>query len=207
MGRLLPPSMQEVRFLISVSGASSGRRMRSAAGCLGVTGRDPMKFVYLASATALCLVAAPAIANDYPWTPEKPITIIVPWGAGGATDQVTRVTAGVLEEELGRRVGLDRQEERLGSAARRLHLGRRSAETAGNVQASRSVRHLGRGLAALQYGHQRATGLGQSRHLLSDDDRLRGGNGSRGYRHHDGRRRFVRPRGRRSVEGRRRRRL
>jgi tripartite-type tricarboxylate transporter receptor subunit TctC len=46
------------------------------------------------------LAAAPALAADYPWQPERPITIIVPWGAGGATDQVTRVTAGVIEQAL-----------------------------------------------------------------------------------------------------------
>lgn len=78
-----------------------------------------MKFVYLASAVALCLVAAPAIANDYPWTPEKPITIIVPWGAGGATDQVTRVTAGVLEEELGQRVVIVNQPGASGSIGKK----------------------------------------------------------------------------------------
>ncbi len=49
-------------------------------------------------------LALPAAAQDYPWQPEKPITIIVPWGAGGATDQVTRITAGVLEDELGHSV-------------------------------------------------------------------------------------------------------
>lgn len=78
-----------------------------------------MKFVYIASAVALGLVAAPAIANDYPWTPEKPITIIVPWGAGGATDQVTRVTAGVLEEELGQRVVIVNQPGASGSIGKK----------------------------------------------------------------------------------------
>lgn len=43
-----------------------------------------------------------ALAGD--WKPEKPITLIVPWGAGGATDQVTRVTAGALEGPLGQKV-------------------------------------------------------------------------------------------------------
>lgn len=39
-----------------------------------------------------------ALAED--WQPTKPINIIVPWGAGGSTDQVTRVTAAILEEHL-----------------------------------------------------------------------------------------------------------
>ncbi len=38
------------------------------------------------------------------WKPKKPITIIVPWGAGGSTDQVTRIVAGELEEPLGQKV-------------------------------------------------------------------------------------------------------
>ncbi len=52
----------------------------------------------------LALTAVSVSAADYPWKPTKPITIIVPWGAGGATDQVTRLTAAVLEDELGQRV-------------------------------------------------------------------------------------------------------
>ena len=38
------------------------------------------------------------------WKPTKPINIIVPWAAGGATDQVTRVAAGELEEALGAKI-------------------------------------------------------------------------------------------------------
>lgn len=38
------------------------------------------------------------------WMPDKPIQIIVPWSAGGSTDQMTRVTAGVLEPHLGQPV-------------------------------------------------------------------------------------------------------
>ena len=37
---------------------------------------------------AACL--APALAQAQ-WKPTKPVTIIVPWAAGGATDQVTRL--------------------------------------------------------------------------------------------------------------------
>ena len=58
----------------------------------------------LAASAVIVAMAIPAWAGDYPWKPTKPITIIVPWGAGGATDQVTRVTAGILEEELGQSV-------------------------------------------------------------------------------------------------------
>lgn len=55
-------------------------------------------------ATALAFSASAALAQEHSWKPDRPITIIVPWGAGGATDQVSRITAGVLEEELGQRV-------------------------------------------------------------------------------------------------------
>ncbi|WP_380058799.1 Bug family tripartite tricarboxylate transporter substrate binding protein (plasmid) [Falsihalocynthiibacter sp. SS001] len=54
----------------------------------------------LMGAIASMVVASPALAE---W-PEKPLQLIVPWGAGGATDQVTRVVAAELEEALGQSV-------------------------------------------------------------------------------------------------------
>ncbi|MEM8664584.1 MAG: tripartite tricarboxylate transporter substrate binding protein, partial [Pseudomonadota bacterium] len=70
-------------------------------------------------AAALAAFAVPAMAADYPWKPEKPITIIVPWGAGGATDQVTRVTAGVLEDALGQNVVIVNQPGASGSIGKK----------------------------------------------------------------------------------------
>ncbi|HEV7372027.1 tripartite tricarboxylate transporter substrate binding protein [Arenibaculum sp.] len=55
----------------------------------------------IAAVAATTLSAVPALAQ---WQPERPINIIVPWGAGGSTDQVTRVTAPLLEEALGQSV-------------------------------------------------------------------------------------------------------
>ncbi len=55
----------------------------------------------LALAAAAATLAAPAAAQ---WKPAKPITIIVPWAAGGSTDQVTRITAAELEKVLGQKV-------------------------------------------------------------------------------------------------------
>lgn len=52
-------------------------------------------------AAALALVA-PAVHAQ--WKPVKPITIIVPWAAGGATDQVTRLAAAELEPALGQKI-------------------------------------------------------------------------------------------------------
>lgn len=52
-------------------------------------------------ASAVAAVAITASANAQDWKPDGPINIIVPWGAGGSTDQVTRVTAPILAEALG----------------------------------------------------------------------------------------------------------
>jgi tripartite-type tricarboxylate transporter receptor subunit TctC len=62
----------------------------------------PAKFVRTLVASLLfAAVAAPAHAQ---WKPTKPITIIVPWAAGGSTDQVTRVAADEVEKALGQKV-------------------------------------------------------------------------------------------------------
>ncbi len=53
----------------------------------------------LAMTPALMLTTGFAMAQE--WQPERPINLIVPWGAGGSTDQVTRVTAPILAEALG----------------------------------------------------------------------------------------------------------
>lgn len=53
----------------------------------------------LATALALGLTGA-ASAQNYPWKPTKPITVIVPWGAGGSTDQVVRLLAKEIEGAL-----------------------------------------------------------------------------------------------------------
>src|SRR3954451_2483313 len=48
----------------------------------------------------LCLSAAASAQ----WKPTHPITLIVPWAAGGSTDQVTRVTAAEIEKALGQTI-------------------------------------------------------------------------------------------------------
>lgn len=50
-----------------------------------------------AAVIALGLGVQPALAAY----PERPITIIVPWGAGGGTDATARILASLLEQELG----------------------------------------------------------------------------------------------------------
>jgi tripartite-type tricarboxylate transporter receptor subunit TctC len=55
-----------------------------------------------------CLFAAAILAFGAPagaqWKPTKPIRIIVPWGAGGSTDQAIRAITGDLEQALGQSV-------------------------------------------------------------------------------------------------------
>jgi tripartite-type tricarboxylate transporter receptor subunit TctC len=63
-------------------------------------------------AAALLFASAAAHAQ---WQPNKPITIIVPWAAGGSTDQVTRVTAAELEKHLGQKIVIMNQPGASGS--------------------------------------------------------------------------------------------
>ena len=54
-----------------------------------------------AAGVAAMLSFAPAHAQ---WKPNKPINLIVPWAAGGSTDQVTRITAAEIEKVLGQKI-------------------------------------------------------------------------------------------------------
>lgn len=76
----------------------------------------PARTARLAAAllAALPLALAPSAASAQ-WKPEKPITIIVPWAAGGSTDQVTRITAAELEKALGQKVVIVNQPGASGS--------------------------------------------------------------------------------------------
>lgn len=58
------------------------------------------------------LLASAAAAD---WTPEKPIRIIVPYGAGGVTDQIVRVVAREMEPVLGQSVVVVNQPGAAGS--------------------------------------------------------------------------------------------
>lgn len=65
--------------------------------------------------TVSTIVASASMAQDYSWKPDKPVTIIVPWSAGGSTDSVTRVLAGDLEKALGQTVVIVNQPGAAGS--------------------------------------------------------------------------------------------
>ena len=56
-------------------------------------------FVLRALAASVILMASgvPALAQTYP---SRPVTLIVPWGAGGGTDATARIIASLLEKEL-----------------------------------------------------------------------------------------------------------
>ena len=80
-----------------------------------------MKRRHLLAATAGTL-AAPHLANaqaQFPWRPERPVTIIVPWAAGGSTDQMARIVAAELEAPLGQRVVVVNQPGASGSIGTR----------------------------------------------------------------------------------------
>ncbi len=57
---------------------------------------------------AVCLLAAadPALAQPAPW-PSRPITIVVPFGAGSVTDQLARIVGQNLSESLGQPVVIE----------------------------------------------------------------------------------------------------
>src|SRR4051812_40385072 len=61
------------------------------------------RFFLQAAALAVAAIAAGPVAAQN-WKPTRPINLIVPWAAGGSTDQVTRVTAAELEKALGQTI-------------------------------------------------------------------------------------------------------
>ena len=69
----------------------------------------PLGFLFAAA-----LLAGTAGAQAQ-WQPNKPITIIVPWAAGGSTDQVTRISAAEIEKHLGQKVVIVNQPGASGS--------------------------------------------------------------------------------------------
>lgn len=59
----------------------------------------------LLTLAAAAAAIVPASLAHAAW-PDRPITFIVPWGAGGGTDQVARVFAAGLEKQLGQPVNV-----------------------------------------------------------------------------------------------------
>ncbi|GAI05837.1 unnamed protein product, partial [marine sediment metagenome] len=73
------------------------------------------KILFVFIAMALVTTVAFASGGEEVWKPTKPITVIVPWSAGGATDQITRICAGELEEKLGQKIVIVNQPGASGS--------------------------------------------------------------------------------------------
>ena len=53
---------------------------------------------------SLAVLAGGALAQE--WKPNRPITMIVPWGAGGGTDATARIIASLMEKDLGQPVNV-----------------------------------------------------------------------------------------------------
>ena len=70
-----------------------------------------------ALATLLATSAGGVFAQN--WKPTRPINLIVPWAAGGSTDQITRVTAAELEKALGQTIVIVNQPGASGSIGTR----------------------------------------------------------------------------------------
>ena len=67
----------------------------------------------VALAAILAVASSGALAQN--WKPTRPINLIVPWAAGGSTDQITRVTAAELEKVLGQTIVIVNQPGASGS--------------------------------------------------------------------------------------------
>ena len=78
--------------------AADSRRRGQTTGSQGGDTMHRRSFLTLAGTLLASALAAPAaMAQAYP---ERPITLIVPWGAGGGTDAVARIIATLMEKEL-----------------------------------------------------------------------------------------------------------
>jgi len=65
-------------------------------------------------AAGVALFVAPG-AHAQQWKPARPINVIVPWAAGGSTDQITRATTTELENLLGQKIVIINQPGASGS--------------------------------------------------------------------------------------------
>src|SRR5436190_822097 len=97
--------MRSSRSIASTGSPDPGTTTVSAKLQLCQLGRHTMQKRFFLCATVAVLTlgtAGPGVAQN--WKPVRPINLIVPWAAGGSTDQVTRVTAAELEKVLGQTI-------------------------------------------------------------------------------------------------------
>ncbi|QJW84060.1 hypothetical protein HK414_09445 [Ramlibacter terrae] len=130
----------------------------------------------LAAAAITMGFAAPAAAQ---WKPTKPINLIVPWAAGGSTDQITRVTAAEIEKVLGQKIIVVNQPGASGSigsknawdAAKDGYTGRRAPRRTGHLPDAGHARRAGEGLAHVPERGQHRRGGRRRQHAVQDDRR------------------------------------
>jgi len=79
-------------------GGPAGGRLRQSLGCLRRLGRGAA--LALSAAAALAALAPVAAAAAQSW-PQKAVSVIVPFPAGGSTDTIARMLASPLNEKLG----------------------------------------------------------------------------------------------------------
>ena len=65
-----------------------------------------MKASFLRVLAAALLAVSAFVPSAFAAYPERPITMIVPWGAGGGTDATARIIGALLEKELGQPVNV-----------------------------------------------------------------------------------------------------
>ena len=94
-----------------------------------------IRFLATGGLVAFAMLSAPALAQQYP---TKPITVIVPFAAGGPTDVVTRLVG----EHMSRTLGQTFVVENIGGAGGTLGMTRAAQAAAGRLH------HRGR-----QHGH------------------------------------------------------
>jgi len=73
------------------------------------------RFIISALALLMLFALVAGVSAQATWKPNKPINVIVPWGAGGSTDQITRLAAGELEAALGTKLVIVNQPGASGS--------------------------------------------------------------------------------------------
>lgn len=59
--------------------------------------------LFAAAIGVACILSACGGAKEYP---ARPITLVVPWGAGGGTDAIARMIASLMEKDLGQPVNV-----------------------------------------------------------------------------------------------------
>lgn len=106
---------------------------------------------YLTRLAAVCLVMFGAGTAAWAEYPERPVTIIVPWAAGGGSDATARIVAKLLEDELGQPFNVV---NRTGGGSVIGHTESAKADpdgyTLGNITTELSMFHW-RGLSELSY--------------------------------------------------------